>query len=530
MPRSRRVEVNDKRGTFSESSAQLRNLANKPPIRPACLVRLKQRRFASRRVEPPVSRKTFAGNRAILFRAAGVRNGSAFASLGASALAGTCDTLWLIMDYLMASNVSQFIEEEFEWLSRAIGVAIRRHLGEHHVGDAGPVPEMPEWIDPIPRLGHAGRLVHALALAPYVCPQVLDPFLAVNKATGARFPAFGGHGSDPHRFLPTVETAVFLLGGNSPESRGRASGHVAESGVRDVLEFGAPGEAPLSQPLRLDAWYAADLLKLPPPQPDLTGLPIRKLTTTLRWEDLVVSPDVRAGLAEMEAWQVRNRKAGLLPLTSSGYLALFQGPSGSGKTLAAALLGRSMNIDAYGIDVSACACIEHPDGAAALARFFHRAAKQRWVLYVDQADLLLSDATAPRRSAFWHLLEAHSGLAILGSSSSGPFPELRRRRFQAALHFRVPVGQDCERLWKATLARAFKPIGEVYAQRYHPFLQVGGAFDSELTPGEIANVARTIATGDHMRTTPPEVPPVKEEYVRDAIRRQLQLRGDAAST
>src|SRR5215216_105909 len=59
------------------------------------------------------------------------------------------------------------------------------------------------------------RLLLILALIPYVQPNFLDPFFSVNKALGRGFTEFGGvKGSRHSGFIPTIETAMFLLAGN----------------------------------------------------------------------------------------------------------------------------------------------------------------------------------------------------------------------------------------------------------------------------------------------------------------------------
>ena len=58
------------------------------------------------------------------------------------------------------------------------------------------------------------RLLLLLALAPHLAPELLDPLLIDNQATGRRFTEFGGRVIPGHGgLLPTVDTALFLLAG-----------------------------------------------------------------------------------------------------------------------------------------------------------------------------------------------------------------------------------------------------------------------------------------------------------------------------
>jgi hypothetical protein len=70
------------------------------------------------------------------------------------------------------------------------------------------------------RLKPEERIVLALALAPHVCPQLLDNFWTKNTTTDRGFTEFGGLKGTTHGgFLPTAETALFLLAGNDLKNR-----------------------------------------------------------------------------------------------------------------------------------------------------------------------------------------------------------------------------------------------------------------------------------------------------------------------
>src|SRR5688572_4211401 len=61
----------------------------------------------------------------------------------------------------------------------------------------------------------AARLLLMLALLPHVHPQLLDVFCIKNATYDKGFTEFGGlKGSNHSGFLPTAETAIFLLSGN----------------------------------------------------------------------------------------------------------------------------------------------------------------------------------------------------------------------------------------------------------------------------------------------------------------------------
>ena len=70
------------------------------------------------------------------------------------------------------------------------------------------------------RFGFAERITLALALTPALCPERLDVFFLKNQLFDRRFSEFGGHaGSDSSGFMPTVQTLLFVLVGDSLEQR-----------------------------------------------------------------------------------------------------------------------------------------------------------------------------------------------------------------------------------------------------------------------------------------------------------------------
>jgi len=64
------------------------------------------------------------------------------------------------------------------------------------------------------------RLTVALAVAPYIKPQLLDAFFMDNATYHRRFSEFGGMKSQQHSgFMPTAETAIFLISGDDMDKR-----------------------------------------------------------------------------------------------------------------------------------------------------------------------------------------------------------------------------------------------------------------------------------------------------------------------
>ena len=124
------------------------------------------------------------------------------------------------------------IENEIAWFNALLERRIESYFAGDHALDlieSLPPPPMAEQDEPYATgvreagLGPSERLVLILALLPALRPQALDAFLMTNRTTGGPFSEFGGGPGEPRRgFLPTRETALFLIAGMSMERRLRA--------------------------------------------------------------------------------------------------------------------------------------------------------------------------------------------------------------------------------------------------------------------------------------------------------------------
>src|SRR3954447_16185213 len=158
------------------------------------------------------------------------------------------------------SHNTDFIHAEAAWLERALAGRMTAHAEGSEYDDARilhhapPLPPPGTAYGDVVReaeLGHAERLVLMLALLPHIRPEVLDPLLIRSEALQRRFTEFGGLAGGEHAgFLPTQQTALFLLAGGDLAAR------------LHHLKLFAP-----DRPL-----YAQRILMPPPRGPD--GLPL----------------------------------------------------------------------------------------------------------------------------------------------------------------------------------------------------------------------------------------------------------------
>ena len=133
-----------------------------------------------------------------------------------------------MVDDLITKNAN-VLQRELQWFSHVVDTRMKLYFGKecdcNSVFNVVP-PTHPEEDAPYVRfLNHykmnlAERIVLMLALAPHVCPQLLDQFWIKNANFDRGFTEFGGLKGNTHGgFLPTGETALFLLAGNELKYR-----------------------------------------------------------------------------------------------------------------------------------------------------------------------------------------------------------------------------------------------------------------------------------------------------------------------
>lgn len=377
----------------------------------------------------------------------------------------------------------------------------------------------------------AHRLVVLLALAPEVKPDVLDLFFTKNTLFDRPFTEFGGTTGKNHRgFLPTGETALFLLAGNDLEHRlnlmdiFQGNSYFYRNSVLH-LNHQEGKETTLSGSLSLTPEYLSRLISRTVFEPRYgSQLPVPKLTTSLHWNDLILADDLKDELSNIIEWVkheedvLRDWKMG--HLLKPGYRALFYGSSGTGKTLSAALIGQETERPVYSVDLSRFASNYIGETEKNLGRLFDVAEKNNWILFFDEADALfgkrssvLSANDRYANQAVSYLLqriENHPGLVILATNLKENMDDAFSRRFQSMLYFATPDQQQRQQLWKNAFPESVPQDDSVDLSKV--------AFDYELTGGSIINVARYAISAAIRR----KVKKVSQRDILKGIKRELQ--------
>ncbi len=311
-----------------------------------------------------------------------------------------------------------------------------------------------------------------LALAPHVRPMLLDAKIHAALGREGDFPEIGGvRDADSRAFLPTGETAAFLLAGQTLEARFAvqrlfASDHwFADEGLLH-LEPAKDGAPILSGRIVMARdWVERFTLGAPQTPAFGAGFPARRIRTALNWDDLVLTQTVREQVSEVTKW-VQHRETlrqdwGMAGRLRPGYRALFYGPPGTGKTLTATLLGEATGREVYRVDLSAVVSKYIGETEENLGSLFDQAHHRDWILFFDEADALFGKRTGVKDSHdryanqqvsyLLQRVEDFDGLVILASNLRANMDEAFLRRFNSTIHFPFPSLEERRAIWLRSL-------------------------------------------------------------------------------
>ncbi|MBF9222678.1 ATP-binding protein [Hymenobacter ruricola] len=438
------------------------------------------------------------------------------------------------------------LARELDWLAETLDARVKRYFGLETAPDAPaelPAPKLPSAKTDFfaalvarEQLGRDERLVLALALAPYLRPQLLDLFFARNSTYDRPFTEFGGLRGKGHAgFLPTGETALFLLAGDDLTRRLHYQTSLWDesplAAARLVqLSSSEPGEPPLSGGLTVPPDALALLTTGERPRPHYSlDFPAQRVTTPLAWDDLVLDYPVLDQLEEMRTWLTHQddimADAHLRRHLKPGYRALFYGPPGTGKTLTACLLGQATGHEVYRVDLSMIVSKYIGETEKNLARVFDTAERRQWILFFDEADALFGKrstaTTANDRHANQEIayllqrIEDFAGVIVLASNLKGNVDEAFARRFQAMIHFPLPGPAEREKLWRKAFAKAVPLAPDVDFRALAEQYKVAG--------GAIINVLRYCVLVHLQRAQP-----VTADDLRRGLQRELAKEGKTA--
>ena len=415
---------------------------------------------------------------------------------------------------ISAAN-AQCLQREIDWFSRVMETRICIYFEQstdcHDIYDITPpdlTDDRSEYAAVVKQygLGFDERLVLMLALIPHIRPQALDTMFIRNKNLDRGYTEFGGWKGHHHGgFLPTGETAAFILAGNDLAKRFEViklfdQEHAFAQADILRIERQSADEPIFSGALILSNEYLHRCTTGARYKPDYSiNFPAKRITTRLSWNDLVLPSEVMAEVENIRTWIEHADTIlhgwGLERALKPGFRTLFYGPPGTGKTLTATLIGAEFDIDVYRIDLSMLVSKYVGETEKNLANVFDQAQNKHWILFFDEADALFGKRTQTASandryanqevSYLLQRVEDYPGVVILATNLKGNLDEAFARRFQSLVYFPIPDAEQRHQLWTNTLNGKVRLAQGVDLR--------GLAEGFELSGGAITNVVRYAA-------------------------------------
>ncbi|NQZ11841.1 MAG: ATP-binding protein, partial [Algicola sp.] len=360
------------------------------------------------------------------------------------------------------------------------------------------------------QLGFDERLILMLAMIPHVRPQMLDTLFIRNGNFDRPYTEFGGTTGQSHGgFMPTCETAAFIIAGNDMAKRFELTAvfedaHVlTRAGILNLAHQSSgqsQNEPFFSAGLGISSEFLNRFTTGITEKIDYSStFPAKLITSALGWQDLVLANEVMAEVNKISTWIQHSdtilQKWGLQKTLKPGYRSLFYGPPGTGKTLTATLIGDQLGLDVYRIDLSSMVSKYIGETEKNLANLFDQAQSKRWILFFDEADALFgtrsqgssaNDRHANQQVAYLlQRIEDFPGIVILATNLRANIDEAFSRRFQSLIYFPMPDAQQRLLLWQSILnghceLASGQDLSDI-AEKY------------ELSGGAITNVVRYAA-------------------------------------
>jgi hypothetical protein len=197
-------------------------------------------------------------------------------------------------------------------------------------------------------------------------------------------------------------------------------------------------------------------------QHDLESVAVR-VTSSHRWEDLVIPVDVYYALQEMVAYRQHAEMVygqwgfGGRHDQRRGISALFAGPSGTGKTMCASVMAREMDMELFQVDLSRVVSKWIGETEKNLAKVFDEAERSNAIILFDEADSLFARRTEIKSSVdryanlevnfLLQRMEAFTGVTILTTNFEDTIDTAFKRRLTFRVRFEKPDAEARAALW-----------------------------------------------------------------------------------
>jgi hypothetical protein len=356
------------------------------------------------------------------------------------------------------------IPVEFQYLIELIEYRIGH-------GSKPSLPQISQWSLPLKHFiietglenDHDSIVLLLIGLAPHAVPELFDRAIQEKLKTSGDFPEIGGmRGKNYRGFIPTGQTAVFLLAGDDR----RRSMEIEqlfwsdrEFASRKILwlEELPQGEPLMSGKIIMAPDYVSQFLFGSSAPPHFsTSFPAKRINTTLHTSDIMMTPEVVRHYRNMKEWIDFNDSLmddwDMKKRLKQGYRVLFYGPAGTGKTLTATVLGNETSKEVYKIDLAMVVSKYIGETEKNLELLFARAEDKNWILFFDEADAIFGKRTAVKDSHdkyanqevsyLLQRIEEFNGLVILATNMRNNIDEAFIRRFNDIVKFSIPNEEE----------------------------------------------------------------------------------------
>ena len=382
---------------------------------------------------------------------------------------------------------------EFQYIENLISYRLNKYFYAE-ADDIHPLfPPLDTWQLPIASfiekkgLSQQEAVLLLIALVPHIKPNLFDKAIDHKIGNAGDFPGIGGvRGKNCRFFLPTGETALFLLSDNDTATRLLiqqlfGAEHLFWKKKIVWLEDMHNGEPSMHGRLIMSQDYIDTFIHGKPVPPHFSmSFPAKLIATDLTWDDLILNTELKDQIDELQAWVKHNEelmvKWGMHSRLRKGYRTLFYGPPGTGKTFTAGLLGKYTDKQVYKIDLSMIVSKYIGETEKNLELLFARAEDKGWILFFDEADALFGKRTNVRDahdkyanqevSYLLQRIEDYNGLIILATNMKNNVDDAFIRRFNSILKFPFPTADERALIWDKSFPKDAlfyeKPINSPY--------------------------------------------------------------------
>lgn len=374
------------------------------------------------------------------------------------------------------------------------------------------------------------KLIFLLSISPYYIPGYLN---SIAMEQGHQNLLALSRSQINGNFIPTVETAVFILAGKHLPERNRCLKLFVDQAPlikEGIIELPAASQNDPFTSLRLlpAENTLRTLLTGESNSPEFSkDFPATLLETDYQWEDLILPYDTSVQIKEVKEWVefeklIKNSDRQQAKF-KFGCKSLFHGPPGTGKTLAATLLGKHTGKKVYRIDLSAIVSKYIGETEKNLSRVFDRASNGDWILFFDEADALFGKRGSTNNahdryanqevSYLLQRFETYEGLSILASNYINNIDRAFYRRFDNIVEFKKPEHEERLQLWKKFLPEGYVFDPEVDIEKTAYKIEINGA--------AIYNIMRhsymkAVLRGDNI---------IKGQDMQDSLRKEKRKEG-----